>query len=136
MSLGKLLIAEYDANKRKVLEGELQQAGYEVEAVADGEQALERFKRKCNSSSPDYDPYHMVITEISLPKKDGIEVLGKILGINSKIPVILYTEYANYKDNFLAWSADAYVLKGEGIEGLLRAMESVRERRGIEVKHG
>jgi len=42
---------------------------------------------------------------------DGVEALGRILSEDNQLPVILHTAYATYKDNFMTWSADAYVVK-------------------------
>jgi DNA-binding response OmpR family regulator len=46
-----------------------------------------------------------------MPGMDGIEALGKILGKDKTIPVIINTACGTYKDNFMTWSADAYVVK-------------------------
>jgi DNA-binding LytR/AlgR family response regulator len=42
---------------------------------------------------------------------DGIELLGKLLGRDRMLPVVLHSAYASYRDNYLAWAADAYVVK-------------------------
>jgi CheY-like chemotaxis protein len=69
-----------------------------------------------------------VILDISMPGMDGIEVLGKVLSVDNTIPVILNTAYANYKDNFLTWAADAYVVKSSDLGELKRAIAVALEK--------
>jgi CheY-like chemotaxis protein len=46
-----------------------------------------------------------------MPGMDGIETLGKLRAKDRRIPVVLLTAYSTYRENFLTWSADAYVVK-------------------------
>ena len=61
---------------------------------------------------------------------DGIEALGKILAKNNQIPVILNTAYASYKDNFMSWSADAYVIKSSDMRELKDKISEILANRG------
>jgi CheY-like chemotaxis protein len=49
---------------------------------------------------------------------DGIEALGRILADDKRIPVVLNTAYGTYKDNFMSWAADAYVVKSGDLNEL------------------
>ena len=53
----------------------------------------------------------VVVLDITMPKVDGIEVLAKILAIDKTIPIIINTAYSTYKDNFMTWSANEYIVK-------------------------
>ncbi len=59
-----------------------------------------------------------MVLDVAMPGVDGIETLGRILAENNRIPVLLHTAYATYKDNFMAWSADAYVVKSSDLSEL------------------
>jgi DNA-binding response OmpR family regulator len=56
---------------------------------------------------------------------DGIEALGHILSKDGTIPVVLHTAYSSYKDNFMTWSADAYVVKSADLSELKSRLREV-----------
>ena len=53
-----------------------------------------------------------------MPKMSGIESMGRILSEHKKIPIIINTAYGSYKDDFMSWSADAYIIKSSDITEL------------------
>ncbi len=116
----KLLLVEDDKNQLKLYQQELSDEGYEIETAVDGQEALKAIE----GDRPD-----LVVMDISMPGMDGIEALGKILGVDNSIPVILNTAYANYRDNFLSWAADAYVIKSSDLEELKKTIVEVLEKR-------
>jgi len=116
----KILVVEDDKNQRKLYEQELSDEGYEVSVAPGGREALAQIEK----DRPD-----LVVMDISMPGMDGIEALGKILGVDNTIPVILNTAYANYKDNFLSWAADAYVVKSSDMDELKKTIKEVLARR-------
>ncbi len=121
----KILLVEDDKNQRKLYEQELADEGYEISSVPGGREALAEI---------DKDRPDLVIMDISMPGMDGIEALGKILGVDNTIPVILNTAYANYKDNFLSWAADAYVVKSSDIDDLKATIKKVLAKRAEEAE--
>lgn len=123
----KILLVEDDKNQRKLYEQELTDEGYEINLAPGGREALAEIEK----DRPD-----LVIMDISMPGMDGIEALGKILGVDNTIPVILNTAYANYKDNFLSWAADAYVVKSSDVGELKTAIKKVLAKRAEEAEAG
>ena len=123
--MAKILLVDDDKNQRKLYEQELLDDGYEVQTAPGGREALVQIEK----DRPD-----LVIMDISMPGMDGIEALGKILGVDNTIPVILNTAYANYKDNFLSWAADAYVVKSSEIDDLKKAVKDVLKKRAEEAE--
>jgi len=121
--MAKILLVDDDKNQRKLYEQELVDEGYAVTTAAGGREALAEI---------DKDRPDLVIMDISMPGMDGIEALGKILGVDNTIPVILNTAYANYKDNFLSWAADAYVVKSSDIDELKKTIREVLAKRAEE----
>ncbi len=83
--------------------------GYEIVTVADGIDALEKVQEQ---------PPDIVVMDINMPRMDGIEVMGRILSMNKEIPVIINTVYSNYKDNFMSWAADAFIVKSSDLSEL------------------
>ena len=111
-----VLVVEDDKNQRLLYEQELKLEGYEVVTASDGKDALEKIQEQL----PD-----LIIMDINMPKMDGIETMGKILGKNREIPVIINTAYSNYKDNFMSWAADAYIVKSSDLLELKNTVKEV-----------
>ena len=94
--------------------------GYEVATAADGREALERFK----ADRPD-----LVVLDVRMPEMDGLEVLARMLSIDRHVPVILFSAYSFYQDNFLSWSADAFISKSSDLSKLKTAIRESLSRR-------
>ena len=60
----------------------------------------------------------IVVLDICMPGMDGIEVLGRMLSADDHVPVVLNTAYGSYKDSFMSWAADAYVVKSADLTEL------------------
>ena len=114
--MATILVVEDDKNQRLLYEQELKLEGYEVVTASDGKDALEKIQEQL----PD-----LIIMDINMPKMDGIETMGKILGKNKEIPVIINTAYSNYKDNFMSWAADAYIVKSSDLVELKSTVKEV-----------
>ena len=114
--MATILVVEDDKNQRLLYEQELKLEGYEVVTASDGKDALEKIQEQL----PD-----LIIMDINMPKMDGIETMGKILGKNRDIPVIINTAYSNYKDNFMSWAADAYIVKSSDLSELKNTVKEV-----------
>jgi len=111
-----ILVVEDDKNQRLLYEQELKLEGYEVVTASDGKDALGKIQEQL----PD-----LIVMDINMPKMDGIETMGKILGKNKEIPVIINTAYSNYKDNFMTWAADAYIVKSSDMLELKNTIKEV-----------
>ena len=115
-----ILIADDDKNLVLLYEEELTEEGYRVEVVYDAKSAIARIEET---------PPDLLVLDIRMPGMDGIEALSHILGKNNKLPVILNTAYSNYKDNFMTWAADAYVVKSSDLSELKNTIKEVLTRR-------
>jgi len=114
--MAAILIVEDDGNQRLLLQDELGSQGHSITTAANGHEALDTIAR----FMPD-----LVIVDIAMPEMDGLELLGKLLAINNHLPVIIHTAYASYKDNFMSWAADAYVVKRGDLSELTSTIERV-----------
>ena len=115
-----ILLVEDDKNQRLLYEQELSQEGYEVVTASNGKEALEKVQ---------VQPPDIVIMDINMPKMDGIEAIGRILSRNKEIPVIINTAYSNYKDNYMSWAADAYIVKSSDLSELKDTIKEVLANR-------
>ncbi len=115
-----ILIVEDDEHQQLLYQEELKEEGYEVVVANSGEQALQLVKKV----TPD-----LVVLDIAMPGMDGVEALGRLLAQDNQLPVILHTAYATYKDNFMTWSADAYVVKSSDLSELKAEIGRVLAKR-------
>lgn len=118
--MATVLVIEDDASQRHIYSEELVGEGYRVVLAENGKEALARIQDT---------PVDLVILDIRMPQMDGMETMGKILGRRNDIPVILHTAYASYKDNFLSWAAEAYVVKRSDLTELKAKVRQALERR-------
>ena len=99
----RILIADDEANIRRILETRLRIAGFEVAAAANGTQALELFR----SFEPD-----ALVLDVMMPELDGFAVTERIRA-QSEVPIILLTSLSDVGDRVtgLRLGADDYILK-------------------------
>lgn len=79
---GRVLVADDDATVQRAWARVLGQAGYEVELVSDG---------KAASVAIENGAFDVIVTDISMPNVDGIELLRFLRVLDLDIPVILAT---------------------------------------------
>ena len=104
-----ILLVEDDKNQLLLYKHELSLEGYNIITAQDGQEAV----RKVNEELPD-----LIVMDINMPKMSGIESIGRILSKHKKIPIIINTAYSSYKDDFMSWSADAYIIKSSDLTEL------------------
>lgn len=121
--MAKLLVVDDDKNQGLLYKIDLEDDGHEVTLASSGPEGLDAIK----ASRPD-----LIVLDISMPGMDGIETLGKILAQDRTLPVILNTAYSNYKNNFMTWSADGYVVKSGDTTELKNKIRDVLKSRGIQ----
>ncbi|MFQ5715447.1 MAG: response regulator [Candidatus Scalinduaceae bacterium] len=104
-----ILLVEDDKNQRLLYEQELRLEGYEIITAIDGKDAI----KKVQEQRPD-----LIIMDICMQEMGGLEAMGMILSKHKGIPIIINTAYGNYKDNFMSWIADAYIVKSSDLTEL------------------
>ena len=114
----KLLVAEDEKNLRLLYQTELEEEGYEVEVAGDAQDVLELLKT---------ERFDVIILDIQMPGMNGIELMEKILAKDKRQLVILNTAYSVYKDNFMTWAADAYVVKSGDLTELKSKIRELLE---------
>jgi CheY-like chemotaxis protein len=114
--MARILLVEDDDNQRLLYREELEDEGYEVLEARDGREALARIER---------DPPDAVVLDINMPGIDGLQTLTRIHDLNRKLPVVLNSAYAAYRDQFVSWIADAYVTKSSNTQELRQAVRTV-----------
>ncbi|NNC92194.1 MAG: response regulator transcription factor [Acidimicrobiia bacterium] len=120
----RVLIVDDEAKIRSLVGAYLRSEGFDTEEAEDGDAALDLFRRL----SPD-----LVVLDVMLPGKDGIEVLREIRRV-SDVYVILLTARTEETDKLIGLSvgADDYVTKPFSPRELVARVKAVLRRgRGI-----
>ncbi len=77
--MAKILIIEDDAEVRALIRRLLEGEGYDVQVAENGVDGIEAFR----AGSPD-----VVITDLLMPRQDGIETIKEIRGIDSETKIL------------------------------------------------
>jgi CheY-like chemotaxis protein len=117
-----ILVVEDDTNQRALYVEELEDEGYNILSAADGKEALARVKEH----KPD-----LIVLDVNMPVMDGLDTLARLLESDAKIPVILNTAYASYRESFQSWSADAYVVKSSDLSELKATVKRLLEEKAV-----
>lgn len=118
----RVLLVEDDVMIGEAVQGALKDASYAVDWVKDGRTAL---------SSLGSQHYDLMLLDLGLPGKDGLDVLASIRTKNNPIPVLIITARDGLSDRLrgLDGGADDYVLKPFEMEELLARMRAVLRRK-------
>lgn len=109
----RIIIADDDPEIRATLKDILTEKGFLVETAKDGYELLAKLKQKIP---------HLIILDLIMPEKDGIDVISTIKSIAPNIKIIIYTGFRKYEKSTYAKTADRFLLKGDAPEKLLEAI--------------
>lgn len=114
----KVLFAEDDELTRWEIENRLKSEGWTAIAAADGLEAWEKFQREC----PD-----VVILDMDMPGRNGVEVLQLIRSVDFQTPVIVFSALAD-EYNLLAGynnGAKVYIVKSDNLFCLVPQIKAI-----------
>ena len=118
----KVLLAEDTRDLNRVITVALQHEGFDVDSVYDGEEA---------SAAVGKNGYDLIILDIMMPKKDGLEVLRELREANNITPVLMLTAKAEVDDRVagLDAGADDYLTKPFAMRELLARARAMTRRK-------
>lgn len=119
----RVLLVEDDHMIGDAIQGALKDASYAADWVKDGQTAL---------TTLGCQHYDLVLLDLSLPGKDGLEVLASIRAKDNPIPLLIITARDGLDDRLrgLDGGADDYVSKPFQMAELLARMRAVLRRKG------
>lgn len=127
--MSKIYCVEDDEGIRDLITYAVKSAGFEVE----GFESAESFEKKLDTELPS-----MVLLDIMLPNKDGIEILKDIRNSErtKNLPVIMITAKSTEGDKVKGFEhgADDYVTKPFGVMELISRIKAVLRRSGNNVQ--
>ena len=118
---GRILIVEDDEAIATGLALNLKLAGRPTSVARDGEEALEQIEA---------EDFALVLLDINLPKRNGLEVLSALRAADNLVPVIVLSARDGEFDKVAALrlGADDYVTKPFALAELLARIEAVLRR--------
>jgi two-component system response regulator MprA len=117
-----LLLAEDDRAIRHALERALTLEGYDVTAVADGEEALAEAHRT---------PPDVLVLDVMMPGVDGLQVCRELRAEGDRTPILMLTALVETADRIagLDAGADDYVVKPFDVEEVFARLRALLRRR-------
>ncbi|MBI5071216.1 MAG: sigma-54-dependent Fis family transcriptional regulator [Deltaproteobacteria bacterium] len=97
--MAHVLIVDDELNIRRVLAAMLKREGYEVTTASDGEQALAVLQRS---------PVEVVVTDLVMPRMNGLELLQRVAVQFPDVPVIMITAHGTVDSAVAALKAGAF----------------------------
>ena len=119
----RVLLVEDDPMIGEAIQGVLKDASYATDWVKNGQIALNTLA---------YQKYDIILLDLGLPGKDGLEVLRVIRAKDNPVPLLIITARDGLDDRIrgLDGGADDYVLKPFEMKELLARMRAVLRRKG------
>lgn len=104
----RILFVEDVSDTRELVEWSLQQQGFAVTGVETGDEGLQLARA---------NKFDLILLDIGLPDKDGLEVCREIRGFDQHTPILFYTAFADLLNGEEAAKA--------GAQGCLRKPEDI-----------
>ena len=120
----RLLLVDDEDNLRSMLEAALRHNGFEVHAVANGRDAIER--------AGEIDP-DLIVLDVMLPDLDGFEVCRRLRAEGTRTPVVFLTAKDATEDKVrgLTLGGDDYLVKPFSLDELVARINAVLRRVGV-----
>lgn len=117
----KILVVDDEKLIVKGIKFGLDQDGYEVDSAFDGDEAYEK------ASSNNFD---LIVLDVMLPKKDGLEVCQMLRADGNRTPIIMLTAKGEDMDKImgLEYGADDYMTKPFNILELKARIKAILRR--------
>ena len=125
----KILVVDDEKDICLLISSLLTEEGYVVQTATDGMEGMRVFKEQ----SPD-----LVITDVKMPGRDGLELLKEIKAVNPRVDVIVLTGHSNEATaiDFLHNGAYDYLLKPlEDLDLLIASVQRALQKRQLEARN-
>jgi two-component system, OmpR family, alkaline phosphatase synthesis response regulator PhoP len=124
----RILLVEDEQALRMTLIDRLRSEGYEVDSAPDGDGGLNKATR---------EPFDLVVLDVMLPRRNGIEVCREIRAAGMAVPVLMLTARSHTIDKVVGFKigADDYLSKPFDTMELMARIEALIRRSRINSLH-
>lgn len=124
-----LLYVEDEKDTREQYEHIFELLFKEVKSVENGVEALEEYNRK---------KYNLVITDLTMPKMNGVDMIGEILKIDPDQHVVIMTAHNTSENlrNSIEFQVDGILLKPVAMDKLFQLLYKVCHLIDVDKKEG
>jgi DNA-binding response OmpR family regulator len=116
MTPPSILVVDDEEHMLRLYEKEFSDDGYQVKTATGAEEALKIAQK---------GQVDLVVLDIKMEGKNGLEILSDFRRINKDLPIILNSAYSTYKSDFQSWLADAYLVKSSNLEELKKTIREL-----------
>ncbi len=111
-----ILVVDDEEHILRLYEKEFSDEGYQVKTAKGAEEAIKIAQE---------GRVNLVVLDIKLEEKNGLEILSDFKRLNKDLPIILNSAYSTYKSDFQSWLADAYLVKSSNLEELKKTIREL-----------
>jgi len=124
-SRSRLLIVDDDTAMREMLASLFSDRGYAIDEATSAAEALEQAGEQC---------FDVVLSDIRMPGKTGIEMVGELRSLLPETPVVLMTAFGSIDSAVESMRAGAfdYITKPFEPDAVVLTIERALERRALE----
>ena len=124
----RILVVDDEETVRDLLQRSLEEAGYDVVAAANGEEALYEMSQR---------EVEVVLLDVKMPGMSGLEVLGKLTTDWPDICVIMATAVADVQTavETMKLGADDYITKPFNLDDLVLKVQKAIEKRNLQLRN-
>jgi len=120
----RILIVDDDRAICDYMQTLLERDGYQVKTMSDPTGVTAELKKQ---------DYHLIILDLMMPKRDGIEVLREIRKADKDIAVVIFTGYPNLDTAVASMKLDAvdYIKKPFNVDEFRAVIQRVMRKKGL-----
>lgn len=120
----KFLVVEDEIKTAQMIKQGLEEKGYSTDIAHNGEMALELYRN---------NTFDLIITDIRMPKLDGVDLCRIIRAKENSPPIIMLTALGMTMDKITGFDAgaDDYIVKPFEFEELLARVKAILKRTGV-----
>ncbi len=113
-----IMCVDDEPNLLRLYEQVLSEDGFTVVSAHSGNEAISKIQSQ---------PVDLVVLDIRMDDKDGLEVLRELKLKDPDLPVILHSAYNTYKSDFTSWLAVDYLVKSADLTQLRTRIRELLE---------
>ncbi len=126
--MATILVVDDEASIRRTLREILEYEDYTVETAVDGEEALEHIRE---------ESYDLVLLDVKMPKRDGMEVLKTVAEERPELPVVMISGHGTVETAVESTKLGAYdfIEKPPDLNRLLLTVRNALDRSTLETEN-